>query len=33
MYIFLRQGHRHVRPQTLKQHVAVIDVRGLFDLN
>ena len=32
MYIFLRQGHHHVRPQTLKQHMAGIDVRGLFDL-
>ena len=32
MYIFLRQCHHHVRPQTLKQHVAKIDVRGLFDL-
>ena len=32
MYVFLRQGHHHVRPQTLKQHVAGIDVRGLFDL-
>ena len=31
MYIFLRQG-RHVRPQTLKQHVAGIEVSGLFDL-
>ena len=32
MYIFLRQGYHHVRPQALKQHVAGIDVRGLFDL-
>ena len=31
MYIFLRQGH-HVRPQILKQHVAGIEVGGLFDL-
>ena len=31
MYIFLRQGH-HVRPQTLKQHMAEIEVSGLFDL-
>ena len=31
MYIFLRQGH-HVRLQLLKQHVAGIEVRGLFDL-
>ena len=32
MYIFMRQGHHHVRPQTLKQHVAGVDVRGLFDI-
>ena len=32
MYIFLRQGH-HVRPHILKQHVAGIEVSGLFDLN
>ena len=31
MYIFLRQSH-HVRPQTLKQHIAIIEVSGLFDL-
>ena len=31
MYIFLRQGH-HVRPKILKQHVAGIEVSGLFDL-
>ena len=31
MYIFLRQGH-HVRPQTFKQHMAGIEVSGLFDL-
>ena len=31
MYIFLRQGH-HVQPQILKQHVAGIEVSGLFDL-
>ena len=31
MYIFLRQGH-HVWPQILKQHVAEIEVSGLFDL-
>ena len=31
MYIFLRQGH-HVRPETLKQHVAGIEVSGRFDL-
>ena len=30
MYIFLRQGH-HVRPQTLKQHMAGVKVSGLFD--
>ena len=31
MYIFLHQGH-HVRPQILKQHMAGIEVSGLFDL-
>ena len=31
MYIFLRQGHQ-VRPQKLKQHMAGIEVSGLFDL-
>ena len=31
MYIFLLQGH-HVRPQTLKQHMAGVEVSGLFDL-
>ena len=31
MYIFLREGH-HVRPKILKQHVAGIEVSGLFDL-
>ena len=31
MYIFLSQGH-HVRSQILKQHVAGIEVSGLFDL-
>ena len=31
MYIFLRQDH-HVQPQILKQHVAGIEVSGLFDL-
>ena len=31
MNIFLRQGP-HVRPQILKQHVARIEVSGLFDL-
>ena len=31
MYIFLRQGH-HVQPLTLKQHMAGIEVSGLFDL-
>ena len=31
MYIFLRQGH-HVRPQILNQHMAGVEVSGLFDL-
>ena len=31
MYIFFCQCH-HVRPQILKQHVAGIEVSGLFDL-
>ena len=31
MYIFSRQGH-HVRPQTLKQHMAGVEVSGFFDL-
>ena len=31
MYIFFRQGH-HVPPQILTQHVAGIEVSGLFDL-